>query len=276
MSIQFSHLIVVGVGLLGASIGLAVRQRGLARTVIGIGRNRSTLDIALRRQAIDIGLTDWRAVPLVPGQTTLAVVCTPVSTIPEMVGRVTALLGEAPETLITDVGSTKESICRTIADPRFIGSHPIAGSEKTGPEFGDSELFQGRTTILTPTERNRESDVERIERFWTSIGSRVVRMDARRHDEILAVTSHLPHALSATLQSVPTHEESLFSGTGFLGMTRLAAGSPEVWGDIFTENRDSLLAALCRFEDRLHELVAALEAGDKERIVRFLADAGSR
>jgi prephenate dehydrogenase len=270
MSKIVSHVIIVGVGLLGSSIGLAVKKRGLADTVIGIDRCRETLDTALRREAVDAVATE-------PGVLTeinegLVVICTPVRAIVDSVERITALNGNL---LISDVGSTKANICYELEQRgvRFVGAHPIAGSEKGGPEFGDEDLFQNRLTVLTPTTSSRSEDIERLQRFWESLGSRVLQLTPEQHDAILAKTSHLPHAVAATLASLVTEEDLPFCGTGFADTTRIASGPPVVWTDIFLDNRLQLLAMLEVFGDRLESLKTALEASDSAAVTRFLESA---
>jgi prephenate dehydrogenase len=262
-----SHLIIVGVGLLGSSIGLAAKKRRLVDTVIGIGRRRETLDIALRRGAVDVVSTELDILTEVDNA--LAVICTPVGVIVNDAARIAA---RNKKILLSDVGSTKANICRELERQglRFVGAHPIAGSEKSGPEFGDSELFQDRLTILTPTISNRSEDVECLRLFWESLGSRVVCLEPERHDEILAKTSHLPHAVAATLASLLTEAERPFCGTGFTDTTRIAAGPPPVWTDIFLENRLQLLAVLQEFGDHLEDLKTALREGDTNAITKFL------
>ncbi len=267
------RLIIVGVGLLGSSLGLAAKKHGLVESVVGIGRRPESLEIARNRGAIDVVATDFS---IVAGMgDALAVVCTPVGRIAADAKRLAEI---NPDLLLSDVGSTKAGICRAVTEIgcRFVGAHPIAGSEKSGPEFGDADLFQNRLTILTPDKRNRPEDVERLRRFWTKIGSRVVCMEPELHDRILAKTSHLPHAVAATLASLPTEEERPFSGTGFASTTRIAAGPPEVWTDIFLENRLPLLDALNEFTERLERLRNAIKNGDTEAVAEFLREAQER
>jgi prephenate dehydrogenase len=174
--------------------------------------------------------------------------------------------------LMSDVGSTKGNICRELEQQRcrFIGAHPIAGSEKSGPEFGDENLFQDRLTILTPAASSRSEDVEQLRFFWESLGSRVICLEPERHDEILAKTSHLPHAVAATLASLLTESERPFCGTGFADTTRIAAGPPAVWTDIFLENRQPILSVLEEFGSRLEMLKNALREGDVQAVAQFL------
>ena len=270
MSILTSHLIIIGVGLLGSSIGLAAKKRGLADTVIGIGRRRETLDIALQRKAVDVITTELDI--LAEMNDGLAIICTPVRSVVDHAEHIAAVNGNL---LISDVGSTKANICYALDQQglRFIGAHPIAGSEKSGPEFGNADLFQDRLTVLTPTAFSRAEDVERLQHFWESLGSRVLQLEPQQHDAILAKTSHLPHAVAAALASLITEAERPFCGTGFADTTRIASGPSAVWTDIFLENRLQLLAFLEVFGDRLASLKTALEASDVTAVNRFLESA---
>ena len=265
-----SRLIIVGIGLLGSSIGLAAKKRRLAETVIGIARRRETLDIALQRGAVDCAATDLSGLAEIGDG--LAVLCTPVRTIIDYAVQIAALNDNI---LISDVGSTKGNICRELEQQkcRFVGAHPIAGSEKSGPEFGDENLFQDRLTILTPTASSRSDDVKQLRFFWESLGSRVKCLEPERHDEILAKTSHLPHAIAAALASLLTEAERPFCGTGFADTTRIAAGPSAVWTDIFFENCQPLLSVLEEFGSRLEMLKDALREGDVQAVTQFLETA---
>src|SRR5947209_11180475 len=185
-------LTIVGVGLIGGSIGLAAKRRGVAERILGAGRQQTSLDRALAAGAIDEGILNAAAAVHAAD---LAVFCTPVDRI---AGQVTSTAaGCRPGTLLTDAGSTKAQIVRDVegrlpASVHFVGSHPLAGSEKRGPEFADTDLFQDRLTIVTQTPRTDPEALERTAAFWQSLGARVKIMDPTAHDEALAVTSHLP------------------------------------------------------------------------------------
>ena len=268
-----SRLVIIGVGLLGSSIGLAVKKRNLAESVIGIGNCPQTLDIALQRGAVDHVATDLNN--LSEMEVGLAVICTPVRTIVEYAARIASLNRNI---LISDVGSTKGNICYELEQQgcRFIGAHPIAGGEKSGPEFGDGDLFQHRLTVLTPTDSSCPKDIERLRLFWESLGSNVICLEPNQHDKVLAKTSHLPHAIAAILVSLLNKADLPFCGTGFADTTRIAAGPSAVWTDIFLENQQQLLTVLEEFGDRLESLKAALRAGDAAAIAQFLETAQNR
>ncbi len=267
---QIDTAAIVGVGLIGGSIGLALRQRGLARTVVGIGRTPSRLRTAERVGAIDWGTSDiGRGV----ADAELIVVCTPVEHVVAHVRQ--AARACAPGALITDAGSTKGTICRALAtelDGRgaFVGSHPMAGSEKSGPEHADPSLFDGCITVITPTPESRAEDVDRIEAFWRSLGASVLRMTPDEHDRVVANVSHLPHLVASALAASVDPRDLVLAATGWQSTTRVAAGDAELWRQIFSENRPQLLGALTRFEDMLHEFRRALEQNDLPELGRLL------
>jgi prephenate dehydrogenase len=257
---------IVGVGLIGGSIGLALKTRNAAARVVGIGRDRARLDEAVRLGAIDEGTTDLAAG--VAGAEA-AVVCTPVDRI---AADVRALAEAGPrDLLITDAGSTKYRIVMDVerhaaARSRFVAAHPIAGSERQGAAFGRADLFEGRPCVLTPSSRTPGDRVERAAAFWSALGASIVVMAPADHDEALALTSHLPHAVASTLAaSVPTAALRLAAGA-YRDGTRVAAADAKLWTAIFRENRGPLLDAIGTFQDRLSALKFALMADDDDAI----------
>jgi prephenate dehydrogenase len=183
-----------------------------------------------------------------------------------------------PGTLLTDAGSTKAGILRTVKDRlppgvTFIGSHPLAGSEKRGPEYADAELFQGRLTVVTPTEGTPPAEIERVLQFWRALGSRVKIMAPEEHDQALALTSHLPHLVASALVGILPPELHELTATGFRDTTRIAAGDPELWAAIFDQNHSALLDALGLVEDRLAEFRRALITQDGATLHSLLVQA---
>jgi prephenate dehydrogenase len=266
----FETVAIVGVGLIGGSLGLALRERGLAKRVIGIGRRQATLRTARR-----VGAVTNTTIELAKGvaEAELVIVCTPVGRIVEYV-RQTAQ--HCPEgTLITDAGSTKEAIVAALDNQlprgcRFLGSHPLAGSEKNGPSHAAAKLFDGRVAILTPTKNTRAEDFDLLEDFWSSLGSVVIQMTADEHDRALALTSHLPHAVAVALAATLPETYFRLTGPGFLDTTRLASGDPEIWKQIFASNRDNVLAALEQYHERFGALVGAIRRGDDATLEEIL------
>lgn len=253
---RFGVVAVVGVGLLGGSLGLALKARGMAGTVRGVGRQRATLETARRVGAIDEIFNDARAAA---EDADLVVLCTPV-------GAVTGRLDEirdacAPGAVVTDVASTKALICRHAEDTwprplRFVGSHPMAGSEKFGPEHATPDLYRGSVTIVAHCPEADPQAVEAVRGLWTGVGSRVVEMDPQIHDALVARTSHIPHILAACVAELAADAGDVraVAGGGFRDVTRVAAGRPELWRDICLTNRDAILEGLLRLGERIDEV----------------------
>ncbi|MBL8850749.1 MAG: prephenate dehydrogenase/arogenate dehydrogenase family protein [Planctomycetaceae bacterium] len=271
----FSTVAVVGVGLIGGSIGAAIKRHGVARTVIGVGRNRERLEAARRAGLIDRVGTDGSQV----ADAELVVVCTPVDRI---AADVVAL---APHvrggTVFTDAGSVKQSICTSLRGGLppgigFIGSHPLAGSEKAGFEHADADLFVGRVCIVTPDDATPAGVRTRVRHFWERLGMQVAEMSPARHDAVLALTSHLPHAVAAALASLLDGPDTEFAASGFRDTTRIAAGDAELWAAIFCANREPLIEQLDRFELQVSKLRAAIAADDRERVIQLLHAAKQR
>lgn len=269
----FDQITIVGVGLIGGSVGLAAKARQLVRRVVGTGRDQANLARATELGAIDAGTTDLAAAVR---ESDLIVVCTPVDRIADVILR--AAPHCRPGAIFTDGGSTKAGIVRTLANslPKsvsFVPAHPLAGSEKNGVDHAKVDLFDGRMTILTPMPGSDSAIVEQVREFWRGLGSRVVHMSPEQHDDALAVTSHLPHAVAAGVAGITPPDLLAFTAGGFRDVTRIAGGDPELWTAIFQANRDAVLSALSRLADRLDEFRRLLEAGDGAGLGRWLAEA---
>lgn len=270
---RFQTVAIVGVGLIGGSIGLALRQRGMAEQVIGIGRRQATLRAARR-----VGAVSHTTIDVAKGvaDAELVIVCTPVGRIVEHAREAAKHCREGA--LITDAGSTKEAIVAALDNSlpracRFLGSHPLAGSEKNGPSHANAELFDGRVAILTPTKNTRAEDFDALEQFWSSLGSVVIQMSAADHDRALALTSHLPHAAAVALAATLPETYFRLTGSGFLDTTRLAGGEPELWKQIFAANRTNVLAALEKYSEKLNALAVAIRQGDDQALENLLTAA---
>jgi len=264
---------IVGAGLIGGSLGLAAKERGLARTVRGIGRQRPSLERARAVGAIDEGFLEPG--PALKGAN-LVIFCTPVDRIAEQILAYAPFC--LPGTLLTDAGSTKGSIVAAVEEKlpagiAFVGSHPLAGSEKRGADHADAKLFEGRLTVVTRTPRTDPNALEKIVAFWQAIGARVTVMAPADHDRALAMTSHLPHLLAAALAGMLPPELYDLTATGFRDTTRIAAGDPGLWTAIFAHNRDALLEALARFDQGARQLQAALETRNWPEVESLLRQA---
>ncbi len=275
---RLENVAIVGVGLVGGSIGLALRKRDLARKVTGIGRRQVSLRIARR-----VGAVTSTTIDLTKGvaEAELVIVCTPVGRIIDDVRKAAE---HAPAgTLITDVGSTKQSIVEALDDDgprgplprecRFLGGHPLAGSQKSGASHADAELFEGRVALLTPTRHSRAEDFDAIEGLWEALGSVVIKMQPDEHDRALALTSHLPHLAAAALAATLPEQYFRITGTGMQDTSRLAAGDPGLWRKIIGQNRQHVLTALEQYGGKLAELHAAIRDNDEQRLTDFLTTA---
>jgi prephenate dehydrogenase len=267
---HISTLTVVGVGLIGASVGLAVRARRVADRVIGCDPSPTTLAEAVARGAIDEGVPDLRQAV---AHADIVIFCAPVD-------RLAALALEAatfcrPGTLLTDAGSTKAALIRDwekAAPPGalFVGSHPLAGSEKQGPRNAIDDLFQGRVVLVTPTPRTDLAALAKITAFWQALGAQVRSLDPEAHDQALALTSHLPHLTAAALAGLLPPDWAGLTAGGFRDATRVAGGDPALWEAIFSANRLPLLDALARLQQHLGRFEEALRVGDPAALQRLL------
>jgi len=272
---------IVGVGLIGGSIGLALKARKLADRVIGVGRSAGSLAEARRLGAIDEAAAD---LDTAVAAADLVVVATGVSSIPALLERIDAAV--RPGTLLTDAGSTKAGIVAAWEKGRrgrggtgggrrgrFVGGHPVAGSHRRGPAAAEPRLFEGRVAIVTPASATPRADTEAIGRFWASLGATVHTMPPREHDRILAMTSHAPHVLAAAIAAATPAAARRFTAGGWRDTTRIAAGDPELWADILLDNAAPVATALERIATLTSRFRAALESGDRRRLVSLLTRA---
>jgi len=267
----FDRVVLVGAGLLGASLGLALQASGTARHITGVGRRQETLDTALSSGAIHDTALD---LALVAPQADCIVIATPAATVLDALDIVRATAG--PGTVIFDVASTKATICAHAAKlwaapRRFVGCHPMAGSEKSGPEHATASLYQSSVCF---SEESPDLDPEAtrlVRELWERIGVRVIPIYPARHDDILASTSHIPHIMATLLASsaVDRGASREFAGNGFRDMTRLAEGSPEMWRDITLTNRDAVMEGLEYLRGQLNDFLTAVERSDAEALMQF-------
>ena len=256
------RLAIIGVGLLGGSIARGARTRGLATEIVGIGRSADALAAERAARAIDAVATDVsdgvRGADLV-------VLCTPVGTLPDLVRAAWPHL--APGSVLTDVGSVKAGVvsaadaCPPRAGVAFIGSHPMAGSERSGFDAADPDLFEGRLVILTPIARTPAGAVARITAFWEALGAHVRCLDVEAHDRGVAAISHLPHLAAYGLVGAAGEDALGLAGRGFADTTRIAASAESLWMDIVRGNRGPVLAALAGYRDLLGTWEAMIREG---------------
>jgi cyclohexadieny/prephenate dehydrogenase len=271
----FNQIAIIGVGLIGGSIARAALESGAAGGVVLFDGNADALkragEIGFGRPAVSIEDAVREADAVFH--------CVPVGA---MAATARASIGAMkPGAILTDVGSVKGNVARDWralgrADVHVIPGHPIAGTEKSGPDAGFASLFQGRWCILTPEPGGSAEYVaaaDRLAAFWTMLGSKVERMDAQRHDLVLAITSHLPHliaynmvATAHDMEQVTDGEVVKFSAAGFRDFTRIAASDPTMWRDVFLNNKDAVLEVLGRFDDDLTALRKAIRNGDGQKL----------
>lgn len=286
MAAKFKRAVIVGVGQIGASLGMALLARRLAREVVGIGRGRRNLALAKRRRAVSSfrtirSLKELRTFPFRGDD--LVILASPVFAIGEAIRFLPRGSRRAGGPLVIDVGSTKVSIVRAAGRRRlrFIGSHPITGTERGGAAAGNGRLFEKRFCLITPARGTSRRDVARVERLWRAVGARPVRMSPTSHDRLLAACSHLPHAaaysLVAAVSSLASRKAiSSLALSGLKDTTRIAASPPQMWAEIFVDNRKNLLAALGRYQRELTRLARAIRRGDRNRLVRWLGNLQTR
>jgi prephenate dehydrogenase len=270
---MYKTVTIVGVGLIGGSIGLAVRERKLAKRVVGVGRRAVSL-----RKAKQLGAVNETTQRVDHGvaEADLIVVATPIASIVDQVRA--AARASRPGTLITDAGSTKATIVSSLNGQltdgvRFVGSHPLAGSEKSGPEAATANLFDGRVVVVTPARTTAKGAAEEIADFWSGLGATVFMMSPEQHDAALASTSHLPHLVASLLAGATPRADLPLTATGWEDMTRIAAGDPALWTQIFLDNRANVLKSLARFEKTMQKAKAAIERGDAKSLQKLLAEA---
>ena len=270
------HVTIVGVGLLGGSAALAIRAHDPKVRIAGVGRRQSSLDEALRLGVIDTAHLDASEVV---GRTDLVILAAPVGAFEKHLRAIAPALRRGA--VVTDVGSTKAGVV-TMAERLlgkggpFVGSHPMAGSEKKGVGFARGDLFTGATCIVTPTAHTPPRVTRRVEKLWQSLGMRTVRMRPAAHDKAMASVSHLPHVLASLLMMLPARGDLDVSATGFRDATRLASGDPEMWRDILITNRRAILAAIDSLDEDLCHIRDLLVVGDAPGLEKFLAAAKKR
>ncbi len=277
---MFKRFLVIGVGLIGGSVCKAIRQKGLVEHILGFSRRLETAHEALSLGLIDECISD-------PSDANLKKVDAVFLAIP--VGQYEVVLRQflpvlPANCLVFDAGSTKFDVAQLVEqlnhdfpglNSRFIGAHPIAGSEKHGPSSALANLFESKTCVLCPNKQTEESKLRQVARFWEYLGASTQLMDPKDHDEMFAAISHLPHYLAfAYIAGIQTHPKGeLFmreGGTGFRDFTRIAASSSEMWGDIFESNQKAMLEMLDRFDLVSQKMRTAIETGDRERLDQIL------
>ncbi len=273
-NIHFKKVAIIGVGLIGGSLAMVLREKGIADYIVGIGRGIKNLEAAKKAGVVDSYTQDAREGVK---DADFIVVATPVCGIAKIVKEIVPYLKSGA--IVTDVGSVKKSIVEEIdnilpEDISFVGGHPIAGTENAGAEAAFPTLFQSRRCILTPTKKTNKAALEKVKKLWEIAGSEVILMDADKHDKILAAVSHLPHvvaySLVNTVSSIKDFDEDIvkYSAGGFRDFTRIASSPPEMWRDICLLNKDAILDVVRRFQNTLKGLEEMIKDSDGDGLQR--------
>jgi prephenate dehydrogenase len=280
--VQFQKITIIGVGLLGGSIGLAAKKRRVAGEIAGFVRSKKSMADCEKFSATDFATTDLLAAV---SNSDLIILCTPLAQMLPLAKQFLPALKRGA--IVTDVGSVKSNVVRelesimTKTGAHFIGSHPMAGAEKTGVASARADLFQNAVCVLTPTKKSNVIAIRKLEKFWKSLGARVLKMDVAQHDLLVSRSSHLPHVVAATLANLvlnPTQPKSqaALCANGFRDTTRIASGSPEMWRDIALANRKNLSRSLDVFIADLQKFQRILKKSDTKSVSKFFATAKLR
>ena len=269
----FETVAFIGIGLIGSSLARVIRRDGLANRIVACARSDATLE-----KAMELGLADHVTKDLQEAASgaDLIVLCTPIGTCGAIAETIAPVL--KPGQIVTDVGSVKQAVIAAVLPHMpegvaFVPGHPVAGTENSGPESGFDTLFEGRRFIMTPPDGSDEEAVEKVAELWRRAGSTVDRMSAEHHDWVLALTSHLPTLIAFNivgtvddLESSTKQEVIKYSVSGFRDMTRLAAQDPDMWRDVFLNNREAMLEMLQRFSEDLSRLQRAIRWGEADAL----------
>ena len=280
--VRWKKITLVGVGLLGGSLGMALRKRRLAGSVVGFVRRAASVKESQGLGAVNMATRNLRQA--VEGAE-LIVLCTPIAQMRSLVEQMLPWL--RPGAIVTDVGSVKGSVVRDLetlvarGGAHFVGSHPMAGAEKMGVAAARADLFEGAVCVVTPTRKSNPAAVRKIEELWKSVGARLLRLSPEAHDEFVSRSSHLPHVVAAQLARLIlspgySKEQGMLCANGFRDTTRIASSSPEMWRDIALANRQNLSRALGSFTQGLQDFNRALKRGDVVAVASFFAQARER
>ena len=270
---MFNKVCIIGCGLIGSSIARAIRKNHLSSKIVSSNRSDSVNKKVIELKIVDDSSSDTKK--MAEGSD-LIIIATPLSSYEDIISKIKNSLKSG--TILTDVGSVKENVINLIekevpANVSWISSHPIAGTEESGPEAGFSELFKNRWCILTPSKKVQEKDIKLLETFWKKIGSKVDIMEAKQHDYILSITSHIPHLIAYnvvnTSLNIQDEKESViikYSAGGLRDFTRIAASNPIMWRDIFIQNKKNTSKMIDKFIEDLEDLKQAIENEDGKKL----------
>ena len=274
---MINKITIIGVGLIGGSLARALKERNLAKVVFGYGRDQSRLEEAQKSNIIDAFSTNIKEAI---NDANIIVIATPVGTFKDILGQIEPLISS--NVIITDVGSTKSDIVYIVNDVLgdksscFIPAHPIAGKERSGFEVSDSKLYDGKKVIITPQETNSPESIDVIDQMWKNVGADVDFMSAESHDNLLGMTSHLPHMLAFSLVNYLVDQNpnaSIYAGGGFKDFSRIASGDAVMWRDICLQNKNQIMNHLKGYQSILDDLLEAINDEDSEKLGQLFTTA---
>ena len=274
---MINKITIIGVGLIGGSLALALKERNLAKAVFGYGRDQTRLEEAQKSNVIDAFSTNIKEAI---DEANIVVISTPVGTFKDILDQIEPLISS--NVIITDVGSTKSDIVNIVNDVLkdnsscFIPAHPIAGKERSGFEVSDSKLYDGKKVIITPQETNSPESIDVIDQMWKNVGADVDFMSAESHDNLLGMTSHLPHMLAFSLVNYLVDQNpnaSIYAGGGFKDFSRIASGDAIMWRDICLQNKNQIMNHLKGYQSTLDDLLEAINDEDSEKLGQLFTTA---
>lgn len=269
---KIKKIVIIGVGLIGGSLGKALLKREVADEVVGICRREVSLDKAIKEGSLTSGYVDNYEEALLGAE--IIVIATPIHTIRETLDKLSKTINDR-NVIVTDVGSTKKELIDYAEKYKdnfsFIGGHPLAGSEKTGVEFSTSDLFESSICVLTPTDNSNEEAKRTVKDLWESVGATVGYVPPEEHDKNLAFSSHLPHIVAYALAgAVESEFPQTMAATGFKDTTRIAHSDEVIWSDIFISNRDNVLKAIEKYKRTLETIEKSVKDGDEAELKKKL------
>lgn len=265
----FNKVAIIGVGLIGGSIALAIKKKKLAQEIIGVSRHKETLSLAKKIRAIDRGAQDLSIIK----DADLVILATPTDTIINLAGKISQIVEK--ECIVSDVGSTKEEVVAKLERifPKYIGSHPLAGSQKRGLINAYAAIFRNSLCVLTPTKNTDKKTQGKIRRLWIELGAEVIYLTPSLHDKVLSLISHLPHLAAFSLIGVVPTRYLKFASTGLKDTTRIAASDSQIWTDILCSNRENIIKAIDLFQANLSQIKSAIQKRDKQHLISILKKA---
>ncbi len=275
-----NRVTILGLGLIGGSWALALKRAGAVSEIVAWGRDQQRLDKAVEMGVVDSATTDMAAAV---AESDVIVIATPLGTMSDVFSRLVPLISKSA--VITDVGSAKARLVELARETlgesfsRFVPGHPVAGAERSGFEASKADLYENRRVVLTPVSDTNADALSLVEQLWSCCGAELVTMEPQRHDDVLALTSHLPHAIAYLLVDLLVQQggedSRKFAAGGFYDITRIASSSPEMWRDIFNDNKDSVVALLDHYIDGLEKFKLAIAEDDNDSLMNVMQRAKS-